>query len=99
MKAFGGLLALFKGKEFPIFETRLHPGDKVIFYTDGVELAFQDQGDASLDTKSYQRAFASLAGFPVETMMRRIETRLDAESGSFNPRDDVTIVGMEVLPT
>jgi hypothetical protein len=32
-------------------------------------------------------------------MMQRIETRLDAESGSLNPRDDVTIVGMEVLPT
>ena len=97
MKAFGGLLALFKGKEFPIFETRLHPGDKVIFYTDGVELAFQGEGDVSLDTKSYQRAFESLAGLSVKTMMQRIETRLDAESGSLNPRDDVTIVGLEVL--
>ncbi len=97
MKASGGLLGLFKGEEFPLFETRLQPGDKVLFYTDGVELAFQDQGDASLDTKSYQRAFESLAGLPVETMMQRIETRLDAESGSLSPRDDVTIVGLEVL--
>ena len=97
MKASGGLLGLFKGEEFPLFETRLQPGDKVLFYTDGVELAFQDQGDASLDTKSYRRAFESLAGLPVETMMQRIETRLDAENSSLNPRDDVTIVGLEVL--
>jgi len=64
-----------------------------------MELAFQNQGEASLDTTSYQRAFESLAGLPVETMMQRIETRLDAESGSLNPRDDVTIVGLEVLGT
>ena len=99
MKASGGLLGLFKGEEFSVFETRLQPGDKVLFYTDGVELAFQNQGEASLDTTSYQRAFESLAGLPVETMMQRIETRLDAESGSLNPRDDVTIVGLEVLGT
>ncbi len=97
MKASGGLLGLFKGEEFSILESRLHPADKAIFYTDGVEFAFQDQGDASLDTQSYQRAFALLGGLPVETMMQRIETRLDAESGSLHPRDDVTIVGLEVL--
>jgi len=97
MKASGGLLGLFKGEEFPVFETRLRPGDKVLFYSDGVELAFQEQGDALTDTKSYQRAFQSLAGLSIEAMMQQIEALLDAESGSLNPRDDVTIVGLEVL--
>ena len=31
MKASGGLLGLFKREEFPLFETRLHPGDKALF--------------------------------------------------------------------
>ena len=97
MKASGGLLGLFKGEEFPVFETRLHPGDKVLFYTDGVEIAFQEQGEAPMDTKSYRRAFESLAGLSVESMMQQIEARLYGERGSLNPRDDVTIVGLEVL--
>ncbi len=98
MKAAGGLLGLFEGEEFPVFETQLSPGDKVLFYTDGVEIAFQGDTETSLNTKSYQRAFESLANLPVATMMQHIENRLDGESGSLNPQDDVTIVGLEVLP-
>ncbi len=99
MKSPGGLLGLFKGEEFPTFQTTLEPGDKVVFYTDGVEMSFQKGPEATLDTRSYMHFFEEHATLPIDELMGRIEHRLDAESGSLHPRDDLSIVGFEVLPT
>ncbi|MBI4716885.1 MAG: PP2C family protein-serine/threonine phosphatase [Planctomycetes bacterium] len=97
LKATGGLMGVFKGEEFPTFECQLRPGDKLILYSDGLELAFQDTDGKGLDTTAYHRAFEAVAGLPIEEMVRRIEAKLDEDPGSLNPRDDVTIVGLEVL--
>lgn len=92
----GGLLGVFKGEEFPSAVVQLFPGDKVIFYTDGVELGFQSKVDDSFDTQMYRAVFEELAAAPIETMLGEIVRRLDGETGSLDPKDDVTIVGMEV---
>ena len=92
----GGLLGIFKGEEFPSAEVQLSPGDKVLFYTDGVELGFQSKSDDSFDTQMYRSVFRELAGAPIEEMLSEIVRRLDNETGSLDPKDDVTIVGMEV---
>jgi sigma-B regulation protein RsbU (phosphoserine phosphatase) len=97
LKTAGGLLGLFKGSEFPTLETRLNPGDKVLLFTDGVELAFQPGGDDRLDTTAYHKAFESLASLPIQDMVRQIDARLDNETGSLKPHDDITIVGLEIL--
>jgi len=97
MKSPGGLLGLFKGEDFPTFSTRLQPGDKVVFYTDGVETVLQAGPDAALDTRSYMRFFEEHAALPINELMACIEQHLDSESGSLNPRDDISIVGFEVL--
>ena len=96
LKSPGGLLGLFKGEEFPTFETQLCPGDKLLLFTDGVELAFQERAH-SLDTDAYRQAFASVAHRPIHEMLRAVELLLDEGEGSLNPRDDVTIVGLEIL--
>jgi serine phosphatase RsbU (regulator of sigma subunit) len=96
LKSSGGLLGLFKGEEFPTFETQLQPGDKILLYTDGVELSFQGDDGQPFDVRAYQDFFESIAGMPIDAMMRQIEARLDGEPGSLNPRDDLTILGFEV---
>jgi sigma-B regulation protein RsbU (phosphoserine phosphatase) len=96
LKSSGGLLGLFKGEEFATYETQLEPGDKLLFYTDGVELAFQDESK-NFDLEAYQRVFESVAHLPIDQIMRTVDSRLDTEAGSLNPRDDVTILGCEVL--
>ncbi len=97
LKSSGALLGLFKDEEFPTTEVQLSPGDKVVVYTDGVELAFQTDKDAPLDTQAYMDSFQSFADQPVRGMLHSIEAQLDDERGSLNPRDDLTIVGVEVL--
>jgi len=96
LKSSGGLLGLFKGEEFATYETQLEPGDKLLFYTDGVELAFQAE-NATFDFEAYQKFFESVAHLGIEQVMRAVDAQLDGEAGSLNPRDDVTILGCEVL--
>jgi sigma-B regulation protein RsbU (phosphoserine phosphatase) len=97
LKSSGGLLGLFKGEEFQTNKIQLHPGDKLLLYTDGVELAFQEGESATLNPGAYLSAFKSAGRLPLKEMLREIETRLDDEAGSLRPQDDITIVGLEVL--
>lgn len=97
LKCSGGLLGLFKGEEFAVYETQLEPGDKLLFYTDGVELAFQDE-DESFNSEAYQKFFESVSRLPIEQVMKAVDHRLDGEAGSLNPKDDVTILGCQVPP-
>ena len=73
LKTPGGLLGLFKGGDFPTFETQLQPGDKLLLFSDGVELAFQSEKSEHLDTTAYHRAFESLARLPIKEMVREID--------------------------
>ncbi len=93
LNAIGGLLGIAKGEEFAEGQTVLRPGDKMLFYTDGVELAFES-GPAG--ESNYKGVFESVRALPIEAMIRRLETLLDADPGSVAPRDDITILGMEV---
>jgi sigma-B regulation protein RsbU (phosphoserine phosphatase) len=97
LESSGALLGLFKGEDFPVNEVQLHPGDKVLVYTDGVELAFQAAEGATLDTTAYLSAFKAVASLPIQDMLREMEAQLDDEAGSLNPRDDITLLGLEVL--
>ncbi len=97
LKSSGGLLGITKGQDFPTFETKLKPGDKLLIYTDGVELAFQSGNDDGLDTTAYQRVFETLAPLPLTQMLERLEVELDNDTGSLKPGDDITIAGLEIL--
>lgn len=97
LKTGGGLLGVFQGEEFPTNEVELQAGDKVVLYTDGVELAFSTPEGPLPLSGSHPALFQSFANRPLVEMFRGIEQMLDQEVGSLNPRDDVTIVGLEVL--
>ena len=97
LKSTGALLGLFKDEVFETTQTQLEPGDKLFLYTDGVELAFQRGEDAPLDTVAYLDAFRAAAAKPLMEALKSIEAQLDDEAGSLSPRDDITIVGLEVL--
>ena len=97
LHANGGLLGI--PDMDPDYEERPHvlaPGDKVLFYTDGIETLFV----ASRSPDGRQVEFASTlqewSKLPAEGIVQAICTHLDHSEGSLNPADDVTLLALEV---
>jgi sigma-B regulation protein RsbU (phosphoserine phosphatase) len=99
LKPSGGLLGLFRDEEFETHRVRLRPGQKLVLYTDGLELAFAPDPQRQDSHTYYREALRQLAPLPVEEIVAHLHDQLDNESGSLNPHDDVTVVAMEVLPS
>ena len=99
LKSPGGLMGLFKGAEFPTTEVQMRPGEKLILYTDGIEVSFAPREDEAHSWEHYRSVFEGLAQQPVEEIIRQLEAQLNAETGSLDPKDDVTVVGMQIQPS
>ncbi len=98
IKTAGGLLGLFPDEQFPSERVRLRPGEKLILYSDGLELAFHPQDNRADEFTLYRQAFRELCALPAADIVDHLNRRLDDQAGSLNPRDDVTVVVAEVLP-
>ncbi|MGB0714773.1 MAG: PP2C family protein-serine/threonine phosphatase [Phycisphaerae bacterium] len=98
LKSNGGLLGLFPDETFELGRVQLEPGDKVLLYTDGVELAFQSRREGLPDTSAYLERFHEVASMPLQEMLSLLQHDLDEERGSLNPHDDITLVGVELRP-
>ncbi|MBN1346508.1 MAG: serine/threonine-protein phosphatase [Phycisphaerae bacterium] len=92
----GGLLGLFGGEKFETVSTSLAPGEKLLLYSDGIEMAFLEQRDTDGGEPRYKHEFHSVAHLPGNELVERLTGMLDAEEGSLNPHDDVTVIVMEI---
>lgn len=99
LRTVGGLMGLFPSEEFPTGSVQLKPGEKVILYTDGLEIAYAPDRKKGRRWTYHREVFDELAPLPANELVSRISARLDAETGSLNPRDDVTVVAVELDPT
>jgi|CXWL01.1.fsa_nt_gi sigma-B regulation protein RsbU (phosphoserine phosphatase) len=97
VKTPGGLLGLFKGEEFAAHHSTLRTGDKVIFYTDGIELAFASDDPLGQSMPTHMRFFEQHASMPINDLMACMERHLDGQNGSLHPADDVSLIGLEVI--
>jgi sigma-B regulation protein RsbU (phosphoserine phosphatase) len=95
LQACGGLLGVAKGQEFASFETMLSPGDKIVVHTDGVEAHF---AGASPGSGAFHAVLAKHAAQPIDELIAQVETRLNSGGAFGDLRDDLTILGLEVLP-
>jgi hypothetical protein len=74
----------------------LRPGDKVILYTDGLEVAYAPERFAD-DPVAYQRAiFDRMVRLSAGEVVEQVRCEMDAEAGSLHPRDDLTLVAMQL---
>jgi len=92
----GSLLGVFPQAEYQTETISLEAGDKLLLYSDGVEVAFVNEGpDKPL---RFRKEFGDLAHYNVESMAAKLAEIIDREEGSLHPKDDVTIVGIELSP-
>ena len=90
----GTLLGVFGEQEYETKTAQLQAGDKLLLYSDGVEVAFVDEGpDKPL---RFRREFGDLADYDIKTMCEKLLEIINREEGSLHPKDDVTIVGLEI---
>ena len=93
-QADGGLLGIFPDAEFARGQFQMAPGDKLILYSDGLETVFVDGEEPT--SQAYRDRLRAAAHLPVERMLASLVDEMDRQIGSLNPRDDVTIVAMEI---
>lgn len=96
VKSEGGLLGVFEDSEFPLATVRLKPGEKFVLYSDGLEPTIFVERDQATHSAAFAPAFAAAARLPGESFVLRVSEILDGEEGSLNPRDDNTLVVLEV---
>lgn len=89
----GGLLGIAKGETFDDGQVRLGRGDKVVFYSDGVELALHAEKSG---VTAIRAAFAEAATQPFPKMFEQLQERLDVGLRNVDPADDVTVLGFVV---
>jgi serine phosphatase RsbU (regulator of sigma subunit) len=97
LRSDGSLLGLMMDQKFELGSCKLKPGQKLILYSDGMDEAFCDN-DGGLATPKFMRSLARVAHLPAGQVTREVEHMLDAEQGSLNPKDDVTMVVLEATP-
>ncbi len=90
----GSLLGVFEKQQYETRVFQLHAGEKLLVYSDGVEVAFVNEGpDKPL---RFRQEFGNLAQYDVDSMCQKLLEIINQEEGSLHPRDDVTIVGLEI---
>lgn len=95
LPAEGGLLGIFPGEKYGNYTTRLAAGDRLILYTDGVEVAFCPN-TADTDADRWRHELLVRRSLATPEALSDFSDTADKESGSLEPKDDVTIVVIEI---
>jgi len=88
----GMLLGVSPNGRYELAHRQLTPGDRLLLYSDGFEMAFPHPGDENSCPANMQYAeeFKDLAHGPLDEAMQRLVHKLDQQVGSLNQRDDLT---------
>jgi sigma-B regulation protein RsbU (phosphoserine phosphatase) len=79
----------------PIVEERLQPGDRVVFYTDGITDRC-GPADTRFETTRLMEVLGRSSRLDLATMLNALNHELDAFAGSAEPEDDQTMLAIEV---
>lgn len=91
----GSLLGIFPGETFEQATAQLEPGDRLFVFSDGIEVAFSGP-DQQIDTERWRAEIHARRHLPTAELLEDFAGHIDCESGSITPKDDLTIVVMDV---
>ena len=96
----GALLGIFPDERFELMQFQLEPGDRLVLFSDGFELAFpnpgSDQVGGAISSHRYLNEFKDLAKGPLDRAIDRLGKKLDRQIGSLNQLDDLTVLLVSV---
>jgi len=104
VEAGGPLLGVFHDAHFPEETIQLRPGQTLLLYSDGFELAFPEKADAVASKPAGAAAYLdhllAIAGWKgknkrsLASAFKDLERKLDEASGSLHQADDVTALAI-----
>lgn len=100
----GALLGVFPDERFQDIPAKLSPGDRLVVFTDGVEVAFptsdagRDEGELSYNAARWLDELVRRRHESAEAMLLGLSDAIDHQAGSLSPADDLTVVLVEMLP-
>ncbi len=87
-------MGIFDNAEYSDETIQLHPGDRLLMYTDGVIEAFNSKGEP-LGLEGLKRIVSRHCGSP-EDLIRRVYDGVYAHASSDEPLDDIAMVALEM---
>jgi sigma-B regulation protein RsbU (phosphoserine phosphatase) len=90
----GGLLGVFPGEKFDERIVQLAQGDRLLLFTDGIEVIFSD--DIEANKQRWRDELYARRSLPAGELLREFSDLIAQECGSLSPKDDLTIVILEV---
>lgn len=95
----GPLLGIFPDEAYQSRATRMRPGDRLVVYTDGLDVAFAElESENACAAPRWLDEILRRRTLPVDQLLAEFASALDASTGSLRPKDDVTLVVIEALP-
>jgi sigma-B regulation protein RsbU (phosphoserine phosphatase) len=94
LNADGSLLGIFPDEVFPETTVQLAPGDRMLIFTDGIEVAFSE--DTTVDSTRWRDELWRRRSLPTDQLMNEFTAHLDRETGSLCPKDDLTMIVIEI---
>lgn len=89
----GGLLGVFPDEVFTDATATLEPGDRLVLFTDGVEMGFG--GGAAPDDTAWRAELMQRGSLDGGALLLDLSRTLDAAAGSLDPKDDLTVIVVE----
>ena len=96
LQAEGSLLGIFPDEPYPTCNFNLKPGDRLLLFTDGVEVLCGPE--EKIDITRWRQELELRSKLPTEQLLQDFSDHLDRAHGSLQPKDDLTMVVIEVLP-
>ncbi len=94
LEADGSLLGIFAEETFASSVVQLGAGDRLLLFSDGIEVAFSD--DQTVDTQRWRQELEQRRHLPSDELLISLSEHMDRETGSLSPKDDLTIIIVEV---
>jgi sigma-B regulation protein RsbU (phosphoserine phosphatase) len=94
----GCLLGVFAEETFDGYTTKLTAGDRLLVYTDGIEVAFWDDqhSQESQELHRWHRELLARRHMDAQQLLTEFGEHIDNDAGSLSARDDLTMLLIDV---